>query len=195
MKRLFCLLMLVLVTGPLLGQGLIDFEGLVADSTGTPLELAHVVAQDEAGETVVSYGVTDHEGRFVLKLTKGTTYLLKVSFIGYETHLEKFQASEALFQVTLKPSLAELQAMEIVEELPVTISGDTIIYQAEAFTNGTERKLEDVLEALPGFEVNEYGEVKVQGKDVEKILVEGKEFFEGDEGGTGGKETVDKVCE
>jgi len=140
-----------------------------------------VVALDEADESVISYGVTDYEGGFTLKLTQGETYLLRVSFIGFHTFEEKITAQENVpMKVVLMPSLEQMQAMEIVEELPVTISGDTIIYQAEAFTNGTERKLEDVLEALPGFEVNEYGEVKVQGKDVEKILVEGKEFFEGD---------------
>ena len=64
--------------------------------------------------------------------------------------------------------------------MPVTMSGDTLIYKSEAFTNGSERKLEDVLAKLPGMEVDENGEVKVQGKKVNKVLVDGKQFFDGD---------------
>jgi hypothetical protein len=60
------------------------------------------------------------------------------------------------------------------------ISGDTISYQADAFNTGTEKKLEDVLENLPGVEVDENGEVTVEGKVVEKVMVEGKDFFDGD---------------
>jgi hypothetical protein len=55
-----------------------------------------------------------------------------------------------------------------------------LTYKTDAFTTGTERKLKDVLEKLPGFEVDEDGGVKVQGKKVDKVMVDGKNFFEGD---------------
>ena len=48
------------------------------------------------------------------------------------------------------------------------------------FTNGTEKKLEDVLKKLPGVEIDSNGEIEVEGKKVQKVLVEGKEFFDGD---------------
>jgi hypothetical protein len=59
------------------------------------------------------------------------------------------------------------------------MKGDTLTYKTDAFTTGTERKLEDVLEKLPGFQVDENGDVKVQGKNVDKVLVDGKPFFDG----------------
>ena len=58
----------------------------------------------------------------------------------------------------------EIEAVEIVKEMPVTIKGDTIIYNSDSFTNGTERKLEDVLKKLPGVEVTKDGEIQVEGK-------------------------------
>jgi len=73
-----------------------------------------------------------------------------------------------------------LEGVTVVEDFPVTISGDTITYKADAFTTGKEKKLENVLDQLPGFEIDEDGQVKVQGKKVSKVLVEGKEFFDGD---------------
>ena len=62
----------------------------------------------------------------------------------------------------------------------VRISGDTVVYATDAFVNGTERKLGDVLEKLPGIDVNEDGEVEVEGVEVSKVMVEGKDFFDGD---------------
>jgi hypothetical protein len=74
----------------------------------------------------------------------------------------------------------QLDAISIVYEMPVTIKGDTIVYNADSFTNGTERKLEDTLKKLPGMEVSEDGDVQVEGQAVERIFINGKEFFEGD---------------
>jgi hypothetical protein len=73
-----------------------------------------------------------------------------------------------------------LDGIEIVSKMPVTVKGDTIIYNADSFKNGSERKLEDVLEKLPGVEINDDGQIEVEGKAVEKITVDGKEFFSGD---------------
>ncbi|MBT8310975.1 MAG: outer membrane beta-barrel family protein, partial [Bacteroidia bacterium] len=73
-----------------------------------------------------------------------------------------------------------LDAVELTYEMPVTIKGDTLVYNADSFKSGTERKLEDVLEKLPGVEINEDGQVEVEGKVVNKLMVDGKDFFDGD---------------
>ena len=73
-----------------------------------------------------------------------------------------------------------LDGINIVSTMPVTIKGDTIIYNADSFTNGSERKLEDVLKKLPGVEVNDAGEIEIEGKRVEKVMIDGKDFFDGD---------------
>ena len=73
-----------------------------------------------------------------------------------------------------------LDEVELTYEMPVTISGDTLVYNADSFNTGTERKLEDVLKNLPGVEINDDGQVEVEGKVVTKLMVEGKDFFDGD---------------
>ena len=70
--------------------------------------------------------------------------------------------------------------MKLTYEMPVQIKGDTIVYNTDSFSNGTEQKLGDVLEKLPGVEVSEDGEIEVEGKKVAKVMVEGKDFFDGD---------------
>ncbi len=130
---------------------------------------------------MASYGITDSEGRFQLRLEKDSLYILRISFLGYETFEEDFRTStDQIKNVTLQSSPNQLEGVELVEEFPITVSGDTITYNADSFTTGKEKKLENVLEELPGFEITDEGEVKVQGKKVEKVLVEGKEFFDGD---------------
>jgi hypothetical protein len=64
--------------------------------------------------------------------------------------------------------------------MPVTVRGDTLIYNADSFKNGSERKLEDIIEKLPGVEINEDGQIEVEGKVVNKLMVNGKDFFDGD---------------
>jgi hypothetical protein len=62
----------------------------------------------------------------------------------------------------------------------VVVKGDTLIYNADSFKNGSERKLEDIIEKLPGVEINENGQIEVEGKVVNKLMVNGKDFFDGD---------------
>ncbi|MFS4494926.1 carboxypeptidase regulatory-like domain-containing protein [Maribacter sp. 2308TA10-17] len=156
-------------------------EGQVLDSLNVPLELANVIAINKNTEAIASYGITDAQGRFRLNLKKDSLYTLKASYLGFETWEEGFQAlTNENKTITLKASPNQLDGVTVTEDFPVTISGDTITYKTDAFTTGKEKKLENVLEQLPGFQIDDEGQIKVQGKDVSKVLVEGKEFFDGD---------------
>ncbi|WP_340066827.1 carboxypeptidase regulatory-like domain-containing protein [Ascidiimonas aurantiaca] len=159
-------------------------EGVVKDSLNMPLELANVLAVDPEDQSIASYAITDTDGRFALVLPINRTYILKVSYLGYKTKEENLivdgSRQKILKEIILFKDINTLDEVEVVHELPVSVKGDTIIYKADAFTNGKEKKLKNVLEKLPGFEVDKNGEVKVQGKKVDKVLVEGKNFFDGD---------------
>lgn len=182
MKR-FILLIGLLCLGLSAQAQKVTFTGDVRDSLGVPLEFANVLAIDTVKNTMTSFGVTNQQGQFKLFLDKGAVYRLKVSFIGFLPFEQVFTAEESNtipYSIILKSDVAQLSGVEVVTEMPVLIQGDTITYKAEVFTQGNERKLEDVLEDLPGFEVDDEGGVKVQGKSVNKVLVDGKEFFEGD---------------
>ncbi|QHI38324.1 hypothetical protein IMCC3317_37150 [Kordia antarctica] len=178
MKRII-LVLLCLVAQTTLAQ--IEFEGVVKDSLNKPLELANVIALNKATNTLESYGITNNEGRFRLALKKNTTYAIKVSYIGLATIDDSLTTKEIdITKDFVMKADNDLDAVELTYEMPVTIKGDTIVYNADSFKNGSEKKLGDVLKKLPGVEVDDEGEIKVEGKTVTKVMVEGKEFFDGD---------------
>jgi hypothetical protein len=159
----------------------VKLEGVVKDSLGNPLELANVIAINKATSALDSYGITNDKGKYRLDLKKNTVYSVQVSYIGMKSMTQAFETGES--NATQNFTLQEDNALEEVEltyEMPVTISGDTLVYNADSFNKGTERKLEDVLENLPGVEINDDGQVEVEGKVVTKLMVEGKDFFDGD---------------
>lgn len=159
----------------------IRFEGVVKDSTGLGLDMANVMAINNETKAMDSYAITNEKGRYVLNLNANTSYTIKASYIGFTSFEEVITTTSenTVYDIELTQGL-QLKDVEVVYEMPVTISGDTIIYNSDSFTNGTERKLEDVLKKLPGVEVNKDGEIQVEGKTVQKVMVEGKDFFDGD---------------
>ncbi|MFQ3239829.1 MAG: hypothetical protein ACI9NI_002146 [Olleya marilimosa] len=178
MKHIFSVL-LFLVVSTTFAQ--VKFEGVVKDSTGYGLELANVVAINQATKTLEAYSITNDKGRYKLNLDVNSSYSIQVSYIGMKQISETIQTKETDiskdYVMAMDNSLDEI---EITYEMPVTISGDTITYNADSFKNGTERKLGDVLEKMPGVEVNDDGEVEIEGKKVGKVMIDGKEFFDGD---------------
>lgn len=161
----------------------VPVEGTVKDSLQKPMELANVIAISKNSKAMVSFGVTDHLGRYKLKLEKDSTYIVRCSYIGFETWEEEItpKTSEKIIKnIVLKEAANQLDGVELVQELPISMDGDTITYKTDHFVNGKERKLADVIEKLPGFEIDENGDVKVQGKKVKEVLVEGEKFFDGD---------------
>ena len=162
----------------------IKLRGVIKDSIGEPLELANIIATIKETGEIESYAITNYEGRYQLDLPTNNTYTLKASFLGLET--KEFDVTvpegsdDMTRDVTLNPAPNQLDGVEIVYEMPVTVKGDTIVYNADSFTTGNERKLEDVMKQLPGVEINDDGEIEVEGKAVSKVMVEGKDFFDGD---------------
>lgn len=161
--------------------GQITFEGVVKDSLNVPFELANVIAIVQETGSLETYGITDTSGKYKLELSKNGTYQIQISYVGMKTFTEILTTKESdiIKDYILEPENA-LEGVEVIYEMPVNVKGDTLIYNADSFNTGTERKLEDVLENLPGVEINEDGQVEVEGKVVNKLMVNGKDFFDGD---------------
>jgi len=178
MKKILFVLLFGITT---LGFSQLRMEGSVKDSLNNPLELANVILINKETSALESFAISDENGEYKLSLKKNTAYNLQISYIGMESISKLIQSNESnlkkdfiLFEGNM------LDAVELTYEMPVTVSGDTLIYNADSFKTGTERKLEDVLKNLPGVEVNDDGQIEVEGKVVGKVMVEGKDFFDGD---------------
>ena len=159
----------------------VKLEGVVRDSLNQPLESANVIAINQETSGLEAFGVTSVEGRYRLELGENGTYKIQISFVGMKTFTEILSTKEEdiIKDYTLEADNV-LEGVELVYEMPVQVKGDTVVYNADSFQNGTERKLEDVLEKLPGVEINEDGQIEVEGKVVNKLMVDGKDFFDGD---------------
>lgn len=160
----------------------IKFEGVIQDVGKSPLEMANVMAVNQVTKAMDSYAITNDKGKYLLNLKPNSNYIIKVSYLGMQSKEISLAtvATNIVQNITLESGGIELEGVEIVHEMPVSIKGDTIVYNADSFKTGTERKLEDVLKKLPGVEVNADGEIEVEGKKVSKLMVEGKDFFDGD---------------
>ena len=157
----------------------VKLSGVVRDSLAKPLELASLVAINKASNALDAYTMTDANGNFSLKLKTNTAYKIQVSALGLQT----INASLTTAQTNLIRDYelrADIVLDEVVVKMPVLIRGDTLIYDADSFKNGSERKLEDIIDKLPGVEINDSGQIEVEGKVVNKLMVNGKDFFDGD---------------
>lgn len=159
----------------------IKLEGVVKDSIGQPLELANVIAINQATKAMQGYAITTSTGEYKVNLQPNSTYTLMVSYIGMRTEQSTLETgtSDVKRNFTLLNDNT-LDAVELVYEMPVSVRGDTLIYNADSFKTGSERKLEDVLKNLPGVEIMEDGQIEIEGKAVTKLMVDGKDFFDGD---------------
>ena len=157
----------------------VKLEGIVSDSLKTPLQSASVVAINSSTNGLESYGLTDETGKYKLNLKTNSSYKIQVSSIGLITINESLETEEANIERNYALR-ADIVLDEVVVKMPIVVRGDTLIYNADSFKNGSERKLEDIIDKLPGVEINESGQIEVEGKVVNKLMVNGKDFFDGD---------------
>lgn len=162
------------------------FEGLVVDTTGTPLDMVSVSVLNPTDSTLEAFTVTQPDGKFRVESLRNGTYLLQVYFLGYSTHQETVKVGPGgtpadRGRITLVPQMNVLSEVVISgQRIPVIINKDTVEYDASAFRVRPEDNVEDLLKRLPGIEVDRDGAITAQGQEVEQVLVDGKEFFGGD---------------
>ncbi|MEP4946615.1 MAG: carboxypeptidase-like regulatory domain-containing protein, partial [Flavobacteriaceae bacterium] len=156
----------------------ITITGTVRDSLQSPLDVANVVAINQTNQALDGFGITNADGFYRIKVKANASYLLKISYLGFQTAEIPINTDtqDIVKDVVLLSQAQNLDEVEVVYEIPITIKGDTIVYNTDSFVSGTEKKLADVLDKLPGVEVNDDGEIEVEGKTVTKVMVEGEDF-------------------
>ncbi|MDG1686515.1 MAG: TonB-dependent receptor [Flavobacteriaceae bacterium] len=159
--------------------GQIKIKGIVSDSLEIPLEAASIVAINKISNALEAYALTDEKGYYKLDVKESTSYKIQVSSLGLITINDIIETSKE--DITKNYSLrADIILDEVIVKLPIEVRGDTLIYNADSFKSGSERKLEDIIDKLPGVEINDSGQIEVEGKVVNKLMVNGKDFFDGD---------------
>ncbi len=158
--------------------------GAVTDSSGTALVNATVAVLARADSSLTGFSTSRGDGSFTISRLEVGYYVLQVSFVGFETVLRDFDVPNADVDVGIVRLPVQTEVLEefviSAERLPFVVRGDTIEYNALAFLLRPQDMVEDLLRRLPGIDVDRSGTITAQGKTVENVLVEGKEFFGND---------------
>jgi hypothetical protein len=179
----------------------VSIKGNLRDTAGVEVVTATVMLLHPADSTLVSFTASDKSGNFRFNSVRNEAYILKVSHIAFMPLQMVFVKSEVadvdLGMVELTPFSQVLMQVVVREaKAPIRIHGDTIEYDVSTFKVPPGSTVEDLLKRLPGIEVDASGNVTAQGKDVKRVLVDGKSFF-GDDPKTVtqnlGSEAISKV--
>ena len=137
------------------------------------------------GEKVVANAVTNTNGGFTIKAPEEGSYTLQITYVGFKTYTKKITLKDgkdySAGTIKLEPDAIMLKGATVTARAQkVTLKADTFVYNANAFRTPEGSVAEELVRRLPGAEVSDDGTIKINGKQVKKILVDGKEFMTGD---------------
>lgn len=172
---------LLFLSSPALAQsGRYDVRGMVVDSTDVGIPGATVVAL-AADSTILSFGITRNNGEFRIERVPVGEHLLQITFLGFQQHTESLTVSDEHVDVgTIVLHEAIFQFDELVvtgDHIPLLMRRDTLDYNAAAFRVPPNANVEELLRRLPGVDIDHDGTIRAQGEVVQRLLVDGREFF------------------
>jgi hypothetical protein len=186
MRSTFLTLLVLAIAGNVFSQGTV--KGKIIDSVSKqPLGLATITVFKASDTAIITYRLSDPEGIFrVPGLPLDLNCRMVISFSGYRVYRHEFTLTATQPQLDMGSiglpvdgkSLDEV--LVIAERPPVTVRRDTIEFNASAFKTIPNALLEDLLKKLPGVQVDADGNILVNGKQVNRINVDGKTFFGSD---------------
>lgn len=161
-----------------------NISGTVVDETGEPLAEASIRLLAAKDSSYISGVAADLEGRFTLKNVRSGKYIVEGSYIGYaKTFVDASVGSGdlKLGRLTMSESSHVLaEAVVVGVKTPIKVMQDTVEFNADSYKTQPNAVVEDLLKRLPGVEVDSDGKITANGKEVTKILIDGKEFFSDD---------------
>jgi len=185
MKRTFLLACLTLLgVMSALAQDLKISGRLTDRETKEGLVLA-TVQMLKTDSTYIKGVLTDENGNFKIEAPAEGTYILKFTSIGYTTLSRRVkitsQRNVSLGNIQIKADAIMLkEAVVVGQAARVTLKEDTFVYNASAYRTPEGSVVEELVKRLPGAQVDDDGKITMNGKEVKKILVDGKEFMTGD---------------
>lgn len=158
-----------------------EVSGVVTSIDGKSIVSASVIAKDTSNK-ILAYTSTSMQGSFELKLEIQNTVVLYINAIGYEKKSieisKEYLSQNKTIEIQLLKREFEIKEVIIKKDLPIKIKKDTLVYDAKAFSQGNEKTIEDLLKKIPGINVLSDGTIKFGDQEIEKIMVEGDDFFE-----------------
>lgn len=182
--KIVCLLIILVTSKSGFAQNTILVKGQIQDTTEKISLVNASVSLLRAKDSVLMRSTrTNQEGKFSFANVSTGVYILMVSYPQYADFIDKIQADKNLelnkiYLNTKSHVLKEVIVRNTVSA--IRVKGDTTEYRADSFRVGPNADVQELLKRLPGIQVNSKGEIKAQGEQVNKVLVDGEEFFSDD---------------
>ena len=181
-KHLFIILFLL---SSLVAQAQRHVSGVVVESDTNEPVAQTTVKLLRTDSTMVTGGLTSLDGRFRVTAPKSGNYILQVTCVGFKPFTQRVKVTDdkdvALGTLTLKPDAIMLKGTTVTGNASkVIVKADTFIYNAAAYRTPEGSVVEELVKRLPGAQVDDDGKITINGKEVKKIMVDGKEFMTGD---------------
>ena len=180
-KRILLFLLMPLTAVVALAQH--NISGMVIDDAQDPIPQT-TVRLLKTDSTLVKGALTNMEGKFKLAASQTGDFILQVTCVGFKPYTKRIKVSEkdvAVGTIAMEPDAIMLKGATVTgQAAKVMLKADTFIYNAAAFRTPEGSVVEELVRRLPGAEVSDDGTIKINGKQVKKILVDGKEFMTGD---------------
>ena len=150
-----------------------------------PIEQATIQLFQASDSTFVGGTITNNKGVFIVEAPSSGTYRLRISSVGYQTierevTLRRDQSADLGNLLMTAESIILKEAVVTARAAQVVVRKDTLVYNPEAFRTPEGSAIEELIKRMPGAEVDEDGNITINGKEVKKILLDGKEFMLGD---------------
>mgnify|MGYP004442121955 FL=1 len=181
LSRLLIVVVIIAIAGVIKAS---DIKGRITDKSGEPMMQA-TVRLLRPDSTFVSGTTSDVDGNYKFQGIRAGKYILETSYVGYEPSTQNITvASDKTLKVDpieMAESSVMLKEVSVVGvKTPVKVMVDTVEFNADSYKTRPNAVVEDLLKRLPGVEVDADGKITANGKEITKILVDGKEFFSDD---------------
>ena len=155
--------------------------GIIRDSNEEKLKNISVILKNENSE-IVAFCYSNDKGEYMISTTKSGIFSLtfgSINYINKAISLElKSENENVLLDIVLEEEITELKEVILVKERPISTKKDTIVFNADSFKQGNEQVVEDLLRRIPGLTIDNTGTIKVGNQEVEKVMIDGDDFFE-----------------
>ena len=184
MKKSILMMLLLLVSIASFAQERLVSGAIIDRDTKDPIEQVTVQLL-KTDSTYVTGAISNEKGLFHLNAPENGKYLLKITSVGYKPTVKRVVIEQdknlALGNVVVGADAIMLKgAVVTAMAQKVTLKEDTFVYNSAAYRTPEGSVVEELVKRLPGAEVSDDGTIKINGKEVKKILVDGKEFMTGD---------------
>jgi hypothetical protein len=184
MRKTVILLLLIFSTSIIVHSQTSSIKGTVADTTEKK-NLSNVVISllRNSDSVLVKFTRTDKNGNFNINDLAPNEYVLMITYPKFADYADKIILPPGVLNlnvIPLTPKAVLLKEVVIRGNAAIRVRGDTTEFTADSFKVKEGATVEDLLKQLPGMQVNSKGEITAQGKKVDKVLVDGEEFFGAD---------------